>query len=173
MIKYEFIKEKHLEKTSYQAYDIKNLDEINIATTSMYIGKNHCACILAKNLTSYFSINNKALKNISYEELHTYIHNGPIIFLAGKLKRYYKTKGINLSYKHPKNIIKALNNNHPCALLLSANLYDYHWVLCVGYRKYSNQTYLKILNGWDKSLDTYYPLNSNTKLLNVTEYYLR
>lgn len=51
---------------------------------------------------------------------------------------------------------------------------DWHWILCVGYREYSNGgNYMRIVNGWDNTANKFYKINSGSLWISATEYWVK
>ncbi|NMB44730.1 MAG: hypothetical protein GX995_11465, partial [Clostridiales bacterium] len=72
-----------------------------------------------------------------------------------------------------KGIKEALDKNRPCAVLLTAGLTKWHWVIAVGYREYiTGEKYIQVINGWRNSSDQFFKLKDGSKIVSATEYWL-
>ena len=72
-----------------------------------------------------------------------------------------------------EEIKNAINKKHPVGLLLMKNLFDWHWIMVVGYREYkSGQEYLRIVDGWNNTYNRFYKINNGSYCIRKTEYFV-
>ncbi len=164
--RYGFISRKHMPKDRYTSETIP-YSERNWAVMRSFneIARNHCGATAAANITRQLTytgnpslIRNNSLRDI-FIDLHDLIGNGPVMTIASNLEKYISTRGYTLNHSRVltfSELQKAISNNRPCTLLLSASPLHWHWVVVVGWRQYrSGENYLRIVTGWDNSADYY------------------
>lgn len=146
------------------------------------IANNHCGAVAVTNLALIFAA--KGYSNLmvnqsvddTFDAVHLIVGNGPKAMIAGDAKTYFSSKGYTLNYSNVNTWAKyssAIKNEHPCCMLLENSLTSWHWVVCVGYREYTNgANYYQIQNGWDNNIQTYYLGNSGSTLISITEYWI-
>lgn len=112
-----------------------------------------------------------------FKKFHREIGNGPIFFIPKKIVRVFKDLGKDLEYFSTRNayeIKAALDQNHMGILLLVNGLFDWHYVIVLGYRLYENEElYLIIMDGWTKDRKRFYKINSGSLLLSASFYKLK
>ncbi|MCL1914790.1 MAG: hypothetical protein FWG10_13175 [Eubacteriaceae bacterium] len=153
------------------------------ATTGSYnaFAKNHCAAVLATNLALYFAhIGYPQLKenntiDATFFSLYKLIGNGPVARLAPKAARYFSGKETILNYKpvHSQKLVaEAIDNNRLCSVLISDCLFNWHWVICVGYVRYkSGRFFMQVVDGWNDTVDRYYEPNSGSAWMYATQFW--
>ncbi len=113
---------------------------------------------------------------MTFYKVHDGIGNGPVIRIAEKTKGYFRVRGYNLHYRKAffyKGIKAAIEKNRPCAVLLSAGIAQWHWVIAVGYREYVNgEKYIQIINGWRNSSNQFIKVGSRAKIVSATQYWV-
>ena len=106
---------------------------------------------------------------MTFYKVHDGIGNGPVIRIAEKTKGYFRVRGYNLHYGKAffyKGIKAAIEKNRPCAVLLSAGIAQWHWVIAVGYREYVNgEKYIQIINGWRNSSNQFIKVGSRANVI--------
>lgn len=172
---YGFITSKQLSNISSIKTIVSN--DMKFVCTSDFedCANNHCAATLLTNLCIFYKA--KGYKNFInddkelFKDVHNKVHDGPILFLANKAKKYFNKYNYNLEINKLKDIeeIKeSINLGIPCAMLLMDGLFNWHWVLVIGYK----DNYLQILDNWHKDTNRYYLINNGSKLINVSSYKL-
>lgn len=80
------------------------------------------------------------------------VGNGPILMAPTHASRFFREEDRTLvvrSWIRWRAIPMEINAGRPCALLLRLGLREWHWVLCVGWRRYeSGQLWLRLADGW-------------------------
>lgn len=167
---YGFINGKHLPNISLDEKTIVN-NNLKFVTTNDFkdCAKNHCAATLMMNLSIYYAnlgfdkLINKDIRN-TFNNIHEYIGDGPIFFLESKAKRYIKKCGyilITNKLANIEEIKQCIDDGIPCAMLLMDALFNWHWVLAVGYK----DNYLQIIDNWHKDVNRYYKLNEGSRFV--------
>ena len=131
---------------------------------------NHCGATAATNLALNF-IHDDWQK--IFARAYAMIGEGPALFIGHKVKRLfssYKKKVKTRVYRSRDKIKKSIIRRRLSILLLANGLFDWHYVLCLGYRTYeSGDDYLILADGWTKTL-TYYKINAGSLLFSATVY---
>lgn len=180
---YGFIYSSELDSTGYYGNSLNNpakgvyLSNITWAVMSNYdsdVIKNHCGATCITNMAQYFveaGYSNAASSSVSttFYDVYSFIGNGPVAPSAFKsgAKSYFSRQNYTLenegcgSFEGVKTAIAA---GDPCAILLSDAVNNWHWVLCVGWREYSQyDQYMQIVNGWESNCNVYYkPYSGST-----------
>lgn len=169
---YGFLNKNQLSKANFIEKEISDLKDFkwNITKTYSTVAKNHCGAILVANLYNYYFNDTDV-----FLDVFKIVKNGPVLFLTFKAKRFFNQYNLKLDSKMlftNKAIIKSINLNHPIALLLKKSLFNWHWVLCIGYRQYQDKLYLKIIDGWSKTYK-YYLINDKSLLVYKSSLFLR
>ncbi len=146
--------------------------------------KNHCASTLVLNLFVLDSARenvhlSKEERNHLFERVHREIGNGPVAFLARKIKRLFvreKDKLLKTSWLiNMAELEESLQQNRPVALLLRLGLLDWHWVLATGIvvvgEGEGKRKVLQIIDNWHPK-PTYYRMNEKSKVWSMTSYHL-
>lgn len=165
-------------------------DEILYAETTIWakmsdfnkIAENHCGATAVTNLALYFAKRgNTNLKikdsiNETFKAVHAIVGNGPTAMIAGHAVNYFSQRGYKLNYSNAdtfSDIIQATKDERPCGILLIDSLFSWHWVICVGWRQYTNgDFYMRINNNWNASVDTYYKPGSGSAWWSGTQYWV-
>ena len=74
----------------------------------------------------------------TFVKVHRVVGNGPTPFIAKKAMLYFLIRGYMLGYSNVSNLKKSINDNTPVAVYVSKSLSNWHWVIYIGYREYSN-----------------------------------
>ena len=160
-------------------------DKIEWAVTKDYkdIAKNHCGAVLVTNLALYFSAkayNNLLVNNSKYDTfaaVHRVIGNGPVINLARGAKKYFNDRGYTLEYEKVKSyedIKDAIEKNQPLGLLLSNGIFNWHWIMVVGWRQDNSQeNYLRIVDSWNRTDERFYKVGSGSRLWLSKKYWIK
>lgn len=179
---YGFIREGDMPDSGYIYNSLPNLDKIEWLTTgeTSHLADNHCGAVTTTNMIIYYLNSSEAQKVTKlkafdiFTRAHRFVGNGPVPRLSGKVRKifhkYYKPvvgKRIRKTY----DIKQAIDEGKIITLLLMANLLDWHWVLCVGYREYFNgEFYLEIVDAWHNSGKRFYKLKSQAFLVSTVAY---
>lgn len=153
--------------------DIKYYDWIT--TNQFRNAKNHCASTTSSNLDIFFSKINYFSKEDLFREHHDRIGNGPVIGFANKTKKILNKKNIQIESKRfylnkIENIKRIIDEGSPAVLLLSEALFNWHWVICIGYiETFENEIVLLIIDNWNKRLRYYIP-GKGSILISVNEF---
>lgn len=181
---YKFISNENMPLGKYSSKTISNIESVDWITTGYTndLAKNHCGATAVTNLAIYYDkmgyemlkINDSKLE--TFKEIHKIIGNGPVLTIAQGAKKYFKARGYDLSKSSLNSFdeIKiAIDNNQIIGILLSNGIFDWHWVLAIGYREYENgENYLRIINGWNNTSDIFYKINSGALLFSATRYWI-
>lgn len=178
---YGFVNLSAMPKGNYTEGNLP-FDGINWAVTKEFssLAKNHCAAVCVMNLVLFFA--NQGYKELTehgrenvFKSIHKLTGNGPVPFTAGKAKKYFSSCGIKLKSNtfgsNFTKIQKSVQSGNPCIILLSSNLTNWHWVMCIGWREYEqDEKYLRIVDGWNSTSDRFYPVNKRSRWLTSTQY---
>lgn len=187
---YGFIKVNKMSDEKYIEQAIDGLDfKVNSTADFSNEAKNHCGATLAVNLYKLFNnrynfhsveedlnLDNRDNALTLFKDIHKYVPNGPVLFLARKIKSYFSSKSIDIKYKKIpfKKLLSSLDANKPVAILLADGLFNWHWVLAVGYRVYADGTlYLRLISNHDRTSQSYYIKNSGSWLAHACEYSIK
>ena len=177
---------------------------MRFATTGDYsqIAKNHCGAVCASNVllclgggTDLHRAPASAKGTLSAEDLpeqseqsllrnrvfsimHRLMGNGPVFTLNGSIKKGARDLGFLILSERASSrpdIIRSIDNGKPVALMLANGIFDWHWVLCVGYRRYplayGGKTYLRLANSWSPEADVFYVPGEGARILSGRAYY--
>lgn len=181
---YGFYDKSAMPKGDYKDVIIDSADSMDWLTTYEVsdMAKNHCGAVAATNISLYYDkrgyeglkILNSKLE--TFKSLHSIIGNGPVMSLSKGLRKYFASRGYRLSYGNLgslKEIKQAVDKGRIVGALLAKNLFNWHWVLIVGYREYSDgTTFVRLINGWDKTIDKFYSLHSGSIWISANEYWI-
>ena len=169
---------------SYSSNTIIYAGAVTWAVTSSFssIAKYHCGAVAVTNLALYFAVRGKSALKVNnsitdtFKAIHPkYIGDGPVMTIADGAKKYFKSKGVTLNYSgaHTYSAVKkAIDNNRPVGVLI-ADGFSWHWVICIGYRKYSNGSfYMQVVDGWNNSTNKYYKPHSGAAWISGTQYWV-
>ncbi len=122
----------------------------------------HCAATAAFNLVLFESVfldRPELLINddreTTFKMIHSHIGNGPVIFSTynSGLSKYVNAMGKTYHYSAGtgySSVKSGIASNHMSTILLCGNLTNWHMVLALGYREYSDGTkYIRIVDGWE------------------------
>lgn len=189
--RYGFIDSGDMPDGAY-AFGGLSCEGIRWAVTSDFSGlaTNHCGAVAVTNLALYFA--GSGCRNLAGGDLcggekgrdrsslfcavHKIVGNGPKITIAGGAKRYFADKGYRLCTKKVKNFAAlkaAVNQGHPCAVLLMADWMEWHWALAVGWREYAaGGQYIRLMDGWNRDTDCFYRPGKGARWIAATEYWI-
>ena len=151
--------------------------DAELLTTGMFEGRqaangnpirNHCGAVCAANIAILFYeagwkkalIDEDAEK--TFFDLHGRLGNGPVLTLKGKLEEYFALRGFSLrsrSVGDYENLCREIDAGHPVAVLLSAGLFQWHWVLAVGWFEIGSsenaepRRFIRITDNWNPEAD--------------------
>lgn len=112
----------------------------------------------------------------TFRAVHKIVGNGPRITIAGGGKRYFEARGYRLYTRKVKNFAalkRTVEKGHPCAVLLMANLMEWHWALAVGWREYAcGGKYIRLMDGWNRDADCFYRPGHGARWMAATEYWI-
>ncbi len=180
---YGFMNKEELPKQSFTEKMLP-VQGIRWAVTSDFddLAVNHCGATFVTNLAIYAARcgQEKVLTDGSHRatfiKIHALVGNGPVLRLAGKAVAYFKSRGCDLTYRSISGfdqIRQAINQGHPCGLLLMNAPLDWHWVMVIGYRIYEDGLcILQIMDGWHRQTQRFYLINHGSRLIHTTEYNL-
>lgn len=159
-------------------------DKIDWAVTKDYIdkAKNHCGAVLVTNLALYFSAKgyNNLLVNNSKDDtfvaVHRIVGNGPIISLTKKARKFFNERAYALEYegvKSYKDMKDAIDKGQPLGLLLSSGIFNWHWIMVVGWKEDTSQrSYLRIVDSWNRTDERFYKVDSGSRLWLARKYWI-
>ncbi len=156
-----------------------------MAVTGDYddIAFNHCGATAVTNLSLYFAKIGKSNLKINnsnrdtFVAVHNIVGDGPTVTIADGAKLYFKNRGYTLKYSSANDYElykSAIRKNRPCGVLISDAYNKWHWILGIGYRNYIDfpGQYMRVIDGWHKSTNRYFKMNSGTAWISATEYYV-
>ncbi len=177
---YGFINKKDMPPGNYISGDLF-LDAYNFTVTGDFIdlAKNHCGAVFTTNLFIFLgglkSLSAEGLLDI-FKKVHKIIGNGPVLFLSRKSRRLFYENEISLHYtriKSTSEVKDIIQQNLPSGMLLMKSLFNWHWVMIVGYRAYENgDFYYKIMDGWTRDRERYYRPDSGSKCIMKIKYWI-
>jgi hypothetical protein len=141
-------------------------------TTGEFAGlsgaKNHCGATAGFNIVQYYRIRYgqsdlmKSTRADTFKAIFAKTGDGPITFLqlCPGLDRYIQDRPGNSSLSYSSNggwsnIKASIDKSKMTTILLAAGIFDWHYVLGVGWRKYANSNYIRVQDGWENSVDTF------------------
>ncbi|OKL46207.1 hypothetical protein BSR29_08145 [Boudabousia liubingyangii] len=181
---YGFLSPHQLPKGRYIARTIDDASSVAWMTTSEVsdLAKNHCAAVAATNIALYHA--HQGAKQLlvnddrvaTFQALHRIVNNGPVAMLVPKVRIFYRQRGVPMHSQTSRNL-KALKfgvrNNLIQAALLVDGLFNWHWVLVVGYRQYQDgRLFLQLVNGWEQTTEKYYEVGAGSFWMSSTTYWL-
>ena len=179
---YGFIDWNKMPNGNYISNSI-NYKDINwVKTRDLKHGINHCGATAVTNIVLYFA--NKGYTNLkadkseydTFTEIHKRIKNGPVVNIANKTKQYFSERGYRLKYSKVSSFDSfrmAIDKDRPCAVILSASLFNWHWILAVGWRIYdSGEKYIQIVDGWNGNANRFYKIDSTMPFVLSTQYWI-
>jgi len=180
---YGFIDLANMSSESYVSDSIP-FDGTDWAITGDYsYAENHCGATCVTNLALYYAqrgysnLKQNSSKHDTFKAVYDIVGPGPVMTIAGNAKKYFKNQGYTLDYSSVGNfsgIKSAISNDRPLGILLCNGIIDWHWILCVGYREYSNGgNYMRIVNGWNNTANKFYKINSGSLWISATEYWVK
>lgn len=181
--RYGFIKADNMPSGKYDFADLKKVDEFKVLRTGefSFMASNHCAAVACGNIVSYFSYTKGLFselfnKHEIFSAVFNLVGNGPVMKISNKTCRFFQNYGYNLKKKalyRFSDVKRAIDRNQVISFFLVKEIFDWHWVIVIGYREYENGAkYLRILDGWNNSTDTYYKLHYGSLWWSGTAYYL-
>ena len=156
---------------------------VHWAVTEYYAGmaRNHCASVCATNLVLCLqALRSAELPGRAFTEtrdelfrtFHDLIGNGPVFFLARSMKRFSASMGRSALTRRVRGfdgIRSVIDDGRPAALLLAAGPFDWHWVLCVGWRRIRTaggaHDLLQIVNSWDPTGEVWYEPGRGARIM--------
>lgn len=129
------------------------------------IAKNHCHAVCLCNLLTYLFPE----RQISFREVHKIVKNGPI-FTLRKAKQLFCRKQLPLTTEKLRTVDElktALSAGNPSMLLIANRLFDWHWILAVGFAESNGELFLRIADGWHPDCDRWYPVRKNAGWLSA------
>ena len=178
-----FLTEADLPQSSYRCDNVP-LSDISWATTSEFNehAYYHCGAVCITNLCLYFvsrgrrNLFVKNDKSATFDAVHSFVGNGPKLTVAYAARRFFRTRYYRLKHRQVKNFsefAEAIAADRPVALLLAESLFNWHWVVALGWRKYeSGEIYLRIVNGWENSSERFYLVQGKDRLAAATAYWI-
>lgn len=136
------------------------------AVTSDYadIARNHCAATMMTNLMlqRYGRAPMCGDRRALFQRIHHFLGNGPVLRIVGKANRYLAQEGISsrcrqwnrhLLEASPERLLRVaryeLLAGRPCALLVAAAPFRWHWVLAISMQEERDGAMsLLIADGW-------------------------
>ena len=104
--------------------------------------------------------------------------NGPVFTLHSGIKKGARDLGFIIMSERSSSrpdIIRSIDSGRPVALMLANGIFDWHWVLCVGYRRYpvafGGKTYLRLANSWRPDANVFYAPGEGARILSGRAYY--
>lgn len=181
---YGFIDWGNMPSGSYSSQTIKSAYSTSWITTydTSHLAKNHCGATAATNIALYYAtrgysnLKTNNSKIDTFKAVHKLIGNGPVMMIADGTKQYFQNRGYSLSSSSVSNfsgVKSAADDNQIQGVLLADGLVTWHWILAVGYRQYSSGgNYMRVVDGWHNTIDTYYKINSGSSWISATRYWV-
>ncbi len=159
--------------------------DIKWSTTGEYreAAKNHCASTLALNFFVLDAFRNgkvlaKEERDYYFEKVHGRIGDGPVAFLASKVKGLFQEeKGktpVTRTLYHFQDMKDEILQGNPVAFLLRVGLFNWHWVMATGIAEVQghngSEAYVQIVDNWNPD-PRYYKMNEKSKLWSMTSYH--
>ena len=190
-VPYGFLTAQDLPKTDiYDERLLPDVTAMRFATTGDYaeIAKNHCGAVCASNVLLWLGYRAPSLikknadpsflRNRVFSTMYRIIGNGPVFTLHGSIKKGARDLGFMIMSERSSSrpdIIRSIDNGKPVALMLANGVFDWHWVLCVGYRRYpvafGGKTYLRLANSWRPDADVFYVPGEGARILSGRAFY--
>ena len=181
---YGFVQWGDLPVHNFVCDGLPNIDSIDWAVYSDYddIADNHCGAVCVTNVMMYYAsvgytqvaVNNNV--DSTFAAVHEYIPNGPQMFIAPGAKSYCSSRGYTLnssSVGSYSGFVDAIAADRPCALLLANELFDWHWVLVVGWHTYTGaECYVRIVTGWDQTSTYFYRIHDGSLAWSADQYWI-
>lgn len=177
---YGFIDWDNMPSGSYTA-DTIPLSGVSWVITSDFadIANDHCGATAVTNLALYFT--SKGYSNLkkgnnrdTFIAVHDIVGDGPVMTIADKADTYFFDCGYTLNYESIgtyDSLKKAIRKDKPCGILLANGIVDWHWIIGVGYRDYFDESdYIRIMDGWNRTVNRFYRLNSGSLWISATSY---
>ena len=179
---YGFIRKSKMPKKNYRSKSL-DYERINwLRTRDLEYGKNHCGATTGANLVLYYvsrgydNLRIDASDYKTFKALHRIIGNGPVLRIPSKIKRYFRLKDYDLYYKairRPSSLKDSIESGHPLTMLVSASLFNWHWILVIGWREYENgDFYVEIVDSWNRDETRFYKIESKLSYLFMTKYWI-
>lgn len=181
---YGFIDWGDMPSGTYSSQTITSASSTSWITMSdtSHLADKHCGATAATNIALYYAnrgYNNLKINNSeidTFKAVHKIIGNGPVMMIAEGTKQYFKDRGYSLSASSVddfSNMKSAADNDEIQGVLLADGIFNWHWILAVGYRQYnSGGDYMRIVNGWDNTIDIFYKVNSGSVWISATKYWV-
>ncbi|MBO4497949.1 MAG: hypothetical protein J5739_07075 [Lachnospiraceae bacterium] len=130
------------------------------------IAHGHCGATTVTNMALLFAnrgysnlkVNNN--KRDTFIAVHDIVGNGPQYSIAYDTIDYFEERGYALDFNTvgtQTQYISAIDNDMPCEILLAAGVFDWHWVLGVGYRSYNiDGFFMQVNTNWGTGINTFY-----------------
>lgn len=119
-------------------------------TTGMLsAAKNHCAAVMLSNLAQCFEDSGPNRLTRIYGQ----IGDGPVVCAPSRGRRCLQAlSSIDLrvrGWRRYARIPSQIELGRPCAVMVAKDIGNWHWVLCIGWRRYENgELWLRIVDGW-------------------------
>ncbi|MCI8609250.1 MAG: hypothetical protein HFE73_06365 [Firmicutes bacterium] len=177
---YGIVSSANLPTGTYATRNLTEFSTTNWGTMSefkSYVGdaNNYCGATAAFNVVNYYQhrYNRSSLlygnsRTSTFVQLFNKIGNGPVLpnTINQGLKEYVESRGSSFSYTDSNTfpyIKQQINDGKMSIMLLSSAINKWHYVNVIGYRDYSSGTdYVRIINGWQHSVDKYVAGNNFT-----------
>ena len=151
----DLLVEKSPDSKKYYSEDIGDADKNHEANNKTSF----------KNLAESKYMSNKKL----FEEVHKFVPNGPVLRIISKGKKFFRQLNLKLSSKfirRKSKYIATIEANKPVALLLIDGVFNWHWVLGIGYLiDADGQFYYRIIDNHNRKNTSYYIENKGSLYL--------
>lgn len=148
------------------------------------IASDHCGPVAITNLALYFTkvgYSNLTINSSKWDTfvaVHAITGNGPTSAITNYAKTYFSNRGYTLKNANAvgeSGITTAITNDRPLGILLADGVTNWHWVVGVGWRKYtsSGDFYIRINNGWNSNANTFYKVGTGSLMWTATSYWVQ
>ena len=152
---------------------------------SQFSDYNHCGPTAATNILKWFY--KRGYSNVyrgsnlaTYNGVKSYLVQFPMTGATASLRsgltNYCSAWGYTLNSTQINTFSQlktAINNNRICDMLLQKGL-EFHWIVIIGYRDYTDDSYeyVRVMNGWSTNTSTYYMIGQGSTKVGSTAYWI-
>lgn len=182
---YGFIPEDEMPTGHYEGQCI-NCDNVNWVVYDDFndIANNHCAAVAVTNMALYFAEQGysnlyQGSNRLTFVDVHNILGNGPVglVGFSGGADEYFSNCGYTLQSNGVEGfdgLVTAVKKGRPVAILLADGIFEWHWILGVGWRSYDTVggDYIQIMNGWNRDVDRFYRESSGSLVMGRLQYWI-
>lgn len=182
---YGFIKSREMPSGTYSSDMISKARYVDWAKMSDYdsIAYNHCRPTAITNLALYYATrgySNLKINNSKWDTfvaIHALTNSGATLDIISYANTYFNNRSYEFEYASvddAQGFKSATTKERPVGVLLLDGINSAHWVIGVGWRTYSGSSdfYVRINNGWDGTVDTFYKLNVGSLMVRAASVWI-